>query len=400
MTSPLRVLKFDSVHPHSYLEANQRADSASIKAMSYEEYYAWLMGQRVGLSDYLTHPMNQAGWTAREFLPLDVVLRGKLSEGGEVPSASLGARLEALGRFAASISARTLLMGDTVPRYRRARKDAFVRTYIEAFRPDVIFIREPAHIDGRLFDQFKDRCVLASFIGCNTNHPTNWDPFRNDVLFTLTDEYYDFYRVQGIKTERFSYGVDERLLREVGDLPKVHDCVFVGYLGQPYQRAKTALLEAVAQAFDFKWWGVRGEEMHLYPALARSWQGEVAGIDMYRVYRQARIALNDYVEMNAGKNVNMRSKEVMNVGTLLLTRHAQNIEVMERESALATFRDTEDCLAKIRHLLAYDAEREAIAAKGLEVALRDFNYRDIAAGVMSAIAEAHERKRPRLRAWK
>ena len=385
MPRPLRLLKIDSAHPLSYLDARQQAERSAIEGMSYDEYYAWLIGLRVGLSDYLTHPMNEAGWEAREFVPQDGWLRRKLTESGQVPMENAFRRSKSLAVFVSDSTPRQVLAGGLGVRYRNQRKYDFIRRYIEAFRPDVIFIREPSHLDGRFFGQFKQRCVIASFIGCNTSHPINWDPFRSDVIFALTDEYYDFFRVQGIAVERFFYGVDKRITREVGGLPKVHDCTFVGYLGQRHQRAKTELLESVARAFDFKWWGVRGEEIASFPALQRAWQGEVAGIDMYRIYRQSKIALNDYVEMNAGKNVNMRSKEIMNVGSMLLTRRAPNIEELEREGALATFGDAEECLAKIQHYLTHDDEREAIAAKGLQVALRDFNYRDVSGNLMRVL---------------
>lgn len=393
MSRPLRVLKFDSCHPLSYLAQQQAAHREELERLSYVEYYHWLMTRRVGLSDFLTHYMNEAGWVAREFIPQDGFLRRKLLESGQVPAGGGLQHLRSSAGFASGLSLRQAISGELGSRYRSYRKYEFIRRYIEAFRPDILFIREPSHLDGRFFEQFRKRCVIASFIGCNTNHPINWDPFRNDVIFALTDEYYDFFRVQGLATERFSYGVDERIVREVGDLPKIHDCTFVGYLGQPHQSAKSELLESVARSFDFKWWGVVGEEITSFPALQRSWQGEASGIDMYRIYQQSKIALNDYVEMNAGKNVNMRSKEVFSVGTFLLTRQASNAAWLEERGALATFRDTEDCLAKIRHYLQHEAEREAIAARGLEVALQEFNYRDISHRVMTALEKAVATKR-------
>jgi hypothetical protein len=385
MPPPLRLLKIDSAHPLSYLDARQRAERTSLEGMSYDEYYAWLMGLRLGLSDYLTAPMNEAGWVAREFIPQDGWLRRKSSESGQVSSQTVFQHFQSMPRYAGDLRLRQLFSGKLSSRWRDYQKHDFVRRYIESFRPNIIFIREPSHMDGRFFAQFRDRCIIAAFIGCNTNHPINWNPFRSDIIFTLTDEYHVFFRVQGIPTERFVYGVDERVAREVENLPKVHDSTFVGYLGTPHQRAKTELLDAVAGAAAFKWWGVKGPELASYPNLERSWQGETAGIDMYRIYRQSKIVLNDYVEMNNGKNVNMRSKEVMNVGSMLLTRRAANVQGLEREGALATFGDAEECVAKIRHYLTHEAEREAIATAGLRVALRDFNYRDIAANLMRVL---------------
>jgi hypothetical protein len=393
MVRPIRLLKVDSCHPLSYLSHEQVRCREKLEGLSYDEYYRWLMGRRFGLSDFLTHYMNEAGWEARELIGNDDLLLRKLIESGQLPDSGLASRLRAFKQLIASTPLRDMVRPGFRRRFDRRVREELLDGYIRAYRPDVVFVREPCHIDGKFFSRFRNKCVLASFIGCNTNHPVNWDPFRNDIIFALTDEYFDFFRVQGIRTEHFSYGVDERIAREVGNLPKVYDCSFVGNLGQPHQRAKSQLLERVAQTFEFKWWGGRGAEMPNFPALQKAWQGETAGIDMYKIYRQSKIVLNDFVEMNAGQNVNMRSKEVFSVGTFLLTRRALNTTSLEEQQAIATFRNTDECLAKIRHYLQHEQERETIATQGLAVGLRDFNYRDISRRVMEALEKVVESKR-------
>lgn len=384
MSKVIRLLKFDSCHPMTYLDLLQRQHAAQLRDMSYEEYYRWLMGCRLGLSDYITHPMSEAGWDAREFIAQDGWLRCKLIESGQVKVAG-SARLKDALRHVGRKTLGEVAAGRIGAGWQQSQRERLVEDYIESFRPDVLFIREPCHIDGKFWDRFRGKCVIASFIACNTNHAIHWDPHRSDLIFTLTPEYADFFRVQGIETHLLEYGVDERIAREVEDLPKVHDCTFVGFLGTPTQSRKTELMNAVAGTVDFKWWGVKGPELWRYPALERTWQGETAGIEMLRIYKQSRVVLNDYVDMAAGTNVNMRTKEVMSVGSFLLTRRAANIEGLEQEGALATFDDAEECVAKIRHYLTHEAEREAIAATGLRVALRDFSYRDIAGNLMQVL---------------
>jgi spore maturation protein CgeB len=144
---------------------------------------------------------------------------------------------------------------------------------------------------------------------------------------------------------------------------------------------------------------VKGSDISQFPSLERTWQGEKAGLEMLEIYRQSKIVLNDYVDMAGGTNVNIRTKEVLGVGSLLLTRQADNIRELEQEGALATFRDADECVVKIRCLLENDEEREKIAARGLHVALERFNYRDIAKRVMEVISEAHEKKCGRLKPW-
>jgi hypothetical protein len=219
------------------------------------------------------------------------------------------------------------------------------------------------------------------------------------VILTLTDEYNEMFKAEGLESHLFSYGVDERLAAEVVDSTKKHDCSFVGYLGVPDQRVKTKLLERVAQSVDFKWWGVMGPEIGENSALRKTWQGSAAGIDMFRIYREAKIVVNEYPEIARGKNVNIRTMEVLNVGTFLLTRVASNIEWLEKAGALVTFSSEDDCLGKIKKYLADEAAREKIAAQGQRTALEHFNYRDVASRTMEIIGDAWERKQSKLKGW-
>lgn len=399
MGKALRLLKFDTAHPEGYLQRLQQERSGELASLDYNAYYRWLMGLRVGMSDFLTHPMNEAGWVAREFLAKDRMLMGKLAASGEIEGVGLSGHFRFGVQHAFSLS----LLDIVFLRWNRRRdlekRYWLMSRYIESFKPDVIFVREPAHIDGEFLDRFRNRCALVALIGCNTNHAQHWDPHRYDAVFTLTAEYDRFFKVQGLNSHLFEYGVDERMVSEVSGLPKKFDCTFVGFLGQPTQSRKSELLEKVAAAVNFKWWGVKGPDMAKYPALERSWQGETAGLEMLKIYCQSKIVLNDYVDMAGGTNVNIRTKEVLGVGSMLLTREAANIVHLEKDGVLATFKNAADCVAKIQQLLSDDEAREKIAAKGLEVALREFNYRDIARRVMEVIAEAHDRKRTRLKPW-
>jgi spore maturation protein CgeB len=83
---------------------------------------------------------------------------------------------------------------------------------------------------------------------------------------------------------------------------------------------------------------------------------------------------------------------VFGVGSFLLTRAAEALRSLEAEGALSTFADADDCVGKIKHYLMNEEERERIAARGLQVALRDFNYKDIARKMMDVIAELYTRK--------
>lgn len=392
----LKLLKFDSVHPAARLEEQQASAGEAIRKMDYPEYYRWLMGRRNNLSDYLTHPMNEAGWEARELVPVDDLLLTKLEEAGESPQGSVGRRIF---RHAAGLSLGQIARLQWAHGYANRKREERIRNYLEAYRPDVIFIREPSHMDGRFFDAFRERCLVVGMIACQTNHAWNWDAHRHDLIFTFTEEYRRFFEAQGIPSRILQLGVDERVIREVGDLPKTHEVTFVGYLGQPHQKMKTELFARVAQEVKLRWWGPKGEEIGRYPALAAAWQGMTGGLEMLKIYRQSKIVLNDYPDFMQGQSNNMRNMEAFSVGSFLLTRHAENIAGLEKEGALATFRDAGECVSKVRYFLEKEEERERIAKKGAEVARERFNYRTIVRGMMEAMEEAYESKKPRMKGW-
>jgi hypothetical protein len=396
MNRKLRLLKFDSVYPFDFLLKKQATQRERLAGLSYEQYYEWLMAQRLNFSDFLTHYMNETGWTAREVLSLDDLLLQKLPV---TFRPSLAAKIRETLHRLASYSVIDLVGLKILKQQKRLRREYRLANYIKSFQPDVLVVREPSQMKGSFWDRFRDRCLIVGVTGCTTLDTWDWNTHRYDLIFTLTEEYRNFFNVEGVESHLFNYGVDERLAVEVGHVAKEYDCAFVGYLGIPDQRVKTKLMEFIAQHVDFKWWGIRGPEICENSALYKAWQGPVAGIEMFRIYKQSKIVVNEYPEMAVSKNVNMRTMEVLNVGSFLLTRAASNIEWLEKAGALVTFNSPEDCLKKIKHYLADDAAREKIASQGLQTALEKFNYRDITRGVMELISAAYEKKCGKLKPW-
>jgi hypothetical protein len=143
MSRPLRLLKFDSVHPPAYLLEKQEEAREQIRDMGYAEYYRWLMGLRNGTSDAFTHYMNESGWQAREFVTSDPVLLQKLEEAGESPAWSSGRAVRAMASHLASQQLWQLPQLRFLRTYSYRKRYERVRNYIDAFRPDVLFLREP-----------------------------------------------------------------------------------------------------------------------------------------------------------------------------------------------------------------------------------------------------------------
>ena len=85
---------------------------------------------------------------------------------------------------------------------------------------------------------------------------------------------------------------------------------------------------------------------------------------------------------------NMRLYEATGVGTMLLTDARDNLaELFEPGREVVTDADEDDLVERIRHYLAHDDERRAIARAGQERTLREHTYA-VRMGELVSILEA------------
>ena len=71
----------------------------------------------------------------------------------------------------------------------------------------------------------------------------------------------------------------------------------------------------------------------------------------------------------------MRLYEATGVGSLLVTDAKQNLaELFEPASEVVTYRDADELVERVRHYLANEDERRAVAAAGQARTLRDHTY--------------------------
>lgn len=138
---------------------------------------------------------------------------------------------------------------------------------------------------------------------------------------------------------------------ERGDLK--YDVAFVGSMSSASGDKRRAFIERVRAEFPNHF-------------IAQCWPHEMA-----EAYAQARIVVN----MCLNNDVNMRVFEAVASGALLVTDPADGLdELFTPGEEIVVYKDEDDAMAKIRHYLADDAAREAIADRGRERALAEHTY--------------------------
>ena len=361
----MRILKCDILYPFEYLNSKQLACKNEIAIMDLKQYNSWLHSLKMGFYNLFSRELSATGDDVFELYYQDDIQFYKIVQ-------IYGLKFSFLNLFTPKGFKwwRDTRIADIkfalLSKHKRfeLKKKIQLRIFIEKFSPDVIFLREPCQIDNNFWLPYNGKIKIVTMIGCNISHPINWRLHNSDLVFTITKEFNEFFKLNGIKSHLFEYGFDSELLKDLEIGVKKYDVTFVGLLGTNDQLKKTQFLEFISTNCQFKWWGPQGDMIKDFPGLLNSWQGLVAGKEMYQVYAYSKIVLNDYVQSNGDNAVNLRFKEVMGIGSFLLTRHASNLINLDKLNLFTTFSDNEDCIQKILYYLNNEYERETIALTG------------------------------------
>lgn len=113
------------------------------------------------------------------------------------------------------------------------------------------------------------------------------------------------------------------------------------------------------------------------------------GLSMFQQLHDSRVALNTHIDISPINASNMRLFEATGVGTCMLTDWKLNLsDLFKIDSEVVAYRDADECVEKVKYLLAHENERRSIAAAGQRRTLSDHTFDHRAAQIDSIIHEA------------
>jgi hypothetical protein len=243
---------------------------------------------------------------------------------------------------------------------------------VDAFNPDVVFVHDlwsvrPAQLrrwrrDGR-------------FVVGQIASPAPPDAVLRgyDLLLSSFRHFVDRFRALGVDAEYFRLAFYDKIRCRMAaagvdaapDSDRPYGVIFIGGVDPRVHAAGTAFLERVCAEVDVDVWGYGHDALDRSSPILRRFHGPVWGPDMYRVLAGARIALNRHIDVAEGQANNMRLYESTGMGAMLLTDSGRGLdELFDVGTEVLAYDDVDDLVDKLRHHLANDDDRVAIARRG------------------------------------
>ncbi len=310
------------------------------------------------------------------------------------------------------------------PALARGSPEAIAIAQLRAFAPEVLWFD---HHDEALLAVIRSelpsvRRVLG-WVGSHLPAARAWRGV--DLVLSCAVSSVEALRARGVRAELLRHAFDDRVLDRLAPPREPLDVVFVGLFDPdaPTHAQRERLVERLLAEVSIavfspigalgasERWRLRARalvwdalelarravgprvEPRRIPLLGRAadWQGRPRpslpprlkralrpgrfGLEMYRTLAGAKIVLDVQGDPDARDSSNMRLFEATGVGACLLTdRSARLPEMFESDREVATYGDPDECVTKIRHLLARPDEREAIARAGQERTLREHTF--------------------------
>lgn len=255
---------------------------------------------------------------------------------------------------------------------------AILSAQMDYYRPEILYLQDTISFDARFLATLpaKPRLVLG-WRAAAIDKATDWRGI--DVLLSSDAG----CRAEGIargakRAEPFLPGVPADFTSHLGPAmaEPLPDLVFCGQLSHEHG-SRIQMLDLVARAARDRGWSLRfhvavAAGLVLPPALSVVLSPALFGRPMYRALRDARICLNNHIDILGGRGQNMRVFEATGSGACLLTEEDPNLtSLFEAGKEVATFRSDAELLEKIDWYLDHPSERDTLAAAGHQRCLAD-----------------------------
>jgi hypothetical protein len=243
---------------------------------------------------------------------------------------------------------------------------------IQRYKPDVL-INYATELNGDFLRAMKPyvRLMVGSFA---SPLPKGFSVAVYDLVLSVVDNFVDYFRRQGVRSERLRFGFEPTILERLSGSKRSIPVSFVGNLHNVHA-SRRDWLEHVCRETPVEVWSPCLPGFADTSAVKRSHRGCAWGVEMYEILRTSQITLNHHIDVAEGYAGNIRLFESTGAGALLITDWKKNLaEMFEPGKEVVAYRNHAECVDMIRYYMEHGQERAAIARAGQQRTLRDHNY--------------------------
>lgn len=402
------LINLSSVYP-GHLEAFYRRNQG-LDELSYDEHYNLLLKESTEFAGSYTRAFIRLGVTAHCIFGNDRKLQNKFADENGIKT--------------------------------RNTDDLFFR-HIKIRQPEVLWMENLNFINSdwirKIRDEIKSIRLVVAY-HCAPYSKILLDKLKSvDFVITCTPGLKSAFEREGIKTYHVYHGFDRDLLSRidshVGDPER--DLVFSGSLfpGGSLHNDRIRMIERIIsegiglelyvnlekksrikikqsiyslfrilnnmgikrltdniRIFDY----ARSPVVNYSEKLLQSNHQPLYGIEMYNLLRMSKIVLNNHVGVAGDYAGNMRLFEATGVGTCLLTDNKKNLgDLFNINDEVVVYDNAEDCIKKVKWLLANEDERKRIALSGQQRTLKSHSVNDRCKMILDIISrELRASKKP------
>lgn len=345
----MRILIVDTLYAE--FMASHYRERPGLANAPYDVQWRSLMERSFGTGDAYSHHLKGLGHEAHEFIVNCEPLQARWATEHDLRPATARYRGDRRGR------------------------EQLVLAQAETYAPDVCYVQNLEVLSDKALGALGSRSLLVGQL--STEPPSLRRLRRYDLLVTPLPRLADALSRRGVPAAYMPLAFDTRVAERLGERtePARWGAVFIGSLKRFRRWSSNRIVGTAAESAPIDFWGYGERQWPRRSAVRRNYHGTAWGLDMYQVLRDSRIAVNRHGDVAGTEAANMRLFEATGMGTLLVTDRKTNLgDLFSDGDEVVTYTDAAGLAHQIRHYLAEDDERAAIARAGRARTFRDHSY--------------------------
>ncbi len=277
---------------------------------------------------------------------------------------------------------------------------------VRDFRPQVFFTENYGKHDVSMRLNLKE--AIPDLLVMGYDGMAMHDPVRFkgcDIILSCLGVTLDYYRKAGFETLPFRLGFESNILERLKPGSGRYPVSFIGsiHFGLNCHSERLNLLSILSKATPIELWLMmpslmsctktmlglikKGQFSYFISSsikqfpqmvtLSRKIHGPIFGKEMYQTLADSKISINCHIDAAGQEAGNMRLFESTGVGSCLVTDMKENLsDLFDIDSEVVAYRSLEECVEKVKFLMANDEIRQNIAKRGQQRTLRQHSLKE------------------------